>query len=129
MASHKGFAGDPATLTTLQSAKYIRLYFKTLYQSWGRQHWWPAQSAFEVILGAYLTQNTSCTNVERALGSMRKARILSVQGIRRTPLSKLERLTRPARKLYLTCRCRVPDSLLLPKLRAHRRGSCGCPFH
>ena len=33
----------------------------------GPQHWWPAGSAFEVVVGAYLTQNTAWTNVERAM--------------------------------------------------------------
>src|ERR1017187_7472746 len=72
----------------------IRSYFRTLYQAWGYQHWWPAQSPFEVIVGAFLTQNTSWTNVERALTSLRHAQVLSVRGIRRTPLPKLEQLIR-----------------------------------
>jgi len=62
----------------------------------GRQHWWPAQARFEVIVGAYLTQNTSWTNVEKALGNLRKARLLTIRGIRRTPQSQLEQLIRPS---------------------------------
>ena len=82
---------DIATLTPDQ---HIREYFRTLYGAWGRQHWWPAQSALEVIVGAYLTQNTSWTNGERALGNLREARVLSVRGLRRIPLRQLERLIR-----------------------------------
>src|SRR5712692_2257227 len=74
----------------------IRAYYHTLFSPWGRQHWWPAQSRFEVIVGAYLTQNTTWTNVERALGNLRKARLLTLRGIRRTPQPKLEQLIRPA---------------------------------
>lgn len=74
----------------------IRAYFHTLFTSWGRQHWWPAQSCFEVIVGAYLTQNTSWSNVERALGSLRQARRLSINGIRRAPLPALQKLIRSA---------------------------------
>jgi endonuclease-3 related protein len=74
----------------------IRAYYQTLFQAWGPQHWWPAQSRFEVIVGAYLTQNTAWTNVEKAMGNLRAARILSVSGIRRTRLPDLERLIRPA---------------------------------
>lgn len=74
----------------------IRAYYHTLFSSWGRQHWWPAQSRFEVIVGAYLTQNTSWSNVERALGSLRQARRLSIRGIRRTPLPALQKLIRSA---------------------------------
>ncbi len=72
----------------------IRAYYHTLFSMWGCQHWWPAHSRFEVILGAYLTQNTSWINVEKALASLRRARLLSVHGIRRTPLRRLENLIR-----------------------------------
>jgi endonuclease III related protein len=74
----------------------IRAYYHTLFFAWGRQHWWPAQSRFEMIVGAYLTQNTSWTNVEKALRNLRKARLLTIDGIRRTPQRKLEQLIRPA---------------------------------
>lgn len=74
----------------------IRQYFRALYQAWGPQHWWPAESPFEMIVGAYLTQNTAWTNVERALENLRKADVLSVDGIRAIPLPKLEPLIRPS---------------------------------
>jgi len=74
----------------------IRAYYHALFSAWGRQHWWPAQSRFEVIVGAYLTQNTSWTNVEMALVNLRKARLLTIRGIRRTPQPELERLIRSA---------------------------------
>jgi endonuclease III related protein len=80
----------------LQPEDHIRAYFDTLYRSWGPQHWWPARSPVEVIVGAYLTQNTSWTNVERTLANLRRARLLSVSGIRRTPVRKLEKLIRSA---------------------------------
>src|SRR5260370_15582846 len=68
--------------------------YSALSQAWGRQHWWPARTRFEVIVGAYLTQNTSWTNVELALEKLRKARVLTVFGIRNTPVRKLEKLIR-----------------------------------
>jgi endonuclease-3 related protein len=74
----------------------IRAYYNTLFSAWGRQHWWPAHSRLEMIVGAYLTQNTSWTNVEKALRNLRKARLLTINGIRRTPQQKLEQLIRPA---------------------------------
>jgi len=74
----------------------IRAFYHTLFSAWGRQHWWPAQSRFEVIVGAYLTQNTAWTNVEKALGNLRRARLLTIRGIRRAPQPKLEQLIRPA---------------------------------
>lgn len=61
---------------------------------WRPQHWWPAQSRFEVIVGAYLTQNTSWSNVELALKNLRAGRVLSLDGIRRIPMAQLEKLIR-----------------------------------
>jgi len=74
----------------------IRSYYETLLSAWGRQHWWPAQSRIEVIIGAYLTQNTSWINVEKALGNLRKARRLTIRGIRRTSAAQLEEWIRPS---------------------------------
>ncbi len=73
--------------------KVLAIYTK-LAEEWGPQHWWPAQSRFEVIVGAYLTQNTSWTNVEIALGNLRRARVLNVAGIRAIDIEKLEQLIR-----------------------------------
>lgn len=72
----------------------LRHYYHALYGAWGAQHWWPAQTAFEVIVGAYLTQNTAWTNVERAIANLRNAGILAVDGIRAVRLSTLQRLIR-----------------------------------
>jgi endonuclease-3 related protein len=74
----------------------IQTYYGALFRAWGPQHWWPAHSRFEVIVGAYLTQNTAWTNVEKALANLRAARLLNENGIRRAPLAKLETLIRPA---------------------------------
>ncbi len=74
----------------------IRKYYRALYLAWGPQHWWPAETPFEVIIGAYLTQNTAWTNVERAMERLRRAEMLSVEGIRRIKLARLERLIRPS---------------------------------
>jgi endonuclease III related protein len=72
----------------------VRAMYRKLSRAWGRQHWWPAETPFEVIVGAILTQNTSWTNVERALASLRAAGTLNIAGIRALSLPKLQRLTR-----------------------------------
>lgn len=71
-------------------------YYLTLYSRWGPQNWWPAQSRLEVIVGAYLTQNTNWGNVEKAIAAMRRARVLTVKGLREIPLRRLEILVRPS---------------------------------
>ncbi len=72
----------------------VRAIYRKLSRAWGRQHWWPAETPFEVIVGAVLTQNTSWTNVERALANLRSAGALNVAGIRKLPQAKLEELVR-----------------------------------
>ncbi|MGH9602264.1 MAG: endonuclease III domain-containing protein [Terriglobales bacterium] len=74
----------------------LRAYYRALIGAWGAQDWWPARTRCEVIVGAFLTQNTAWINVERALANLRQAGVLSVAGIRRTPLRRLQRLVRPA---------------------------------
>jgi endonuclease-3 related protein len=67
-----------------------------LAQAYGPQHWWPAKSPFEVILGAYLTQNTSWKAVEVALANLRTAGVLDIEGIRNVSVDQLRELIRPA---------------------------------
>jgi len=76
--------------------KDLRQFYRTLFRNLGPQHWWPAQSRFEVIAGAFLTQNTSWKNVQLALANLRRRRLLSLNGIRRTSQGELEALIRPA---------------------------------
>jgi endonuclease-3 related protein len=72
----------------------IRQIYRALSQAWGPQHWWPAETPFEVMVGAVLTQNTSWTNVERAMASLRNADVLSLSGIHGLSIDKLEPLVR-----------------------------------
>lgn len=74
----------------------LREYYAALYRAWGAQNWWPAETRFEVIVGAYLTQNTAWSNVERALANLRKAGLLTPEGIRKVRVGRLERLIRPS---------------------------------
>ena len=78
------------------SARRLRLMHDRLARAYGPQHWWPAHSPFEVILGAYLTQNTSWKAVEVSLANLRNAGALSLDGIRRLSVDGLRELIRPS---------------------------------
>lgn len=67
-----------------------------LAAAYGPQHWWPAETPFEVILGAYLTQNTSWKAVERSLANLRAAGALTLDGLRSLSLDELRRLIQPS---------------------------------
>ncbi|MFB3916727.1 MAG: endonuclease III domain-containing protein [Terriglobales bacterium] len=83
-----------STLSRNQS--HIRAFYKAMSRAWGPQHWWPARTRLEVIVGAFLAQNTSWTNVERAIGQLRRKKLLSVAALRRVRSENLESCVRSA---------------------------------
>jgi endonuclease-3 related protein len=68
--------------------------YQTLYTHYGDLQWWPADTPFEVIAGAVLTQNTAWTNVEKALkrfdGGLSPERVMAM------PIEELQEIIRPA---------------------------------
>jgi endonuclease-3 related protein len=77
-------------------SEQILSIYRQLAAAYGPLHWWPARTRFEVILGAFLTQNTSWRNVEHALRNLRRVGVLNVDGTRRISLEDLEQLIRPS---------------------------------
>jgi endonuclease-3 related protein len=70
--------------------------FNRLAEYFGPLHWWPAETPFEVVVGAILTQNTAWRNVERAIAALREEDVLSPSGLVRIDRTRLELLIRPA---------------------------------
>ncbi|MCX7732621.1 MAG: endonuclease [candidate division WOR-3 bacterium] len=70
--------------------------FQKLFRAYGPQHWWPAESPLEVVIGAVLTQNTAWQNVERAMANLKHARLLNLDLLCRTPAGRIVELIRPA---------------------------------
>ncbi|MFC1944259.1 endonuclease III domain-containing protein [Chloroflexota bacterium] len=77
------------------SATLEELY-QALLARYGRQHWWPADDPFEVIVGAILTQSTAWTNVEKAISNLKGVGALSPQALRMLSLDELALLIRPS---------------------------------
>lgn len=77
-------------------AQRLRSMHDRLAEVYGPQHWWPTETPFEVILGAYLTQNTAWKAVERSLANLRKAGALTLIGLRSLTLGDLQSLIRPS---------------------------------
>ena len=73
-------------------------FFDALLEHYGPQHWWPCQSGvrWEIITVAILTQNTAWTNVEKAIGNLLAADIMSPQRVLETAEPELQELIRPA---------------------------------
>ena len=70
--------------------------FNRLYKKFGEQHWWPADTKDEVVIGAVLTQNTAWNNVEKAIANLKKAGVLSLSDIARVDEELLKELIKPA---------------------------------
>lgn len=80
---------------SLTSKELIGLY-RLLLKKIGPRHWWPADSPFEVMLGAILTQNTTWSNVEKAISNLKQHDLLSPDTIDKIPEKKLAALIRPS---------------------------------
>ncbi|MEE9302846.1 MAG: endonuclease III domain-containing protein [Thiotrichaceae bacterium] len=55
--------------------------FTKLYKAYGDQHWWHADSTFEIMVGAILVQNTSWSNVELAIKQLKQHSALTPSAI------------------------------------------------
>ncbi len=74
----------------------IRHLLRRLLDAYGPQHWWPAETPFEVMVGAVLTQNTAWSNVERAIANLKGADVLSPEALLALPETELAELIRPS---------------------------------
>src|SRR5882762_3831491 len=87
-------ANDSADGALHESPPALRTYYDALFAAHGPQHWWPGRTAFEVIVGAILTQNTSWSNVEIARRNLRRATLLAPGAIGRASLPRLAKFIR-----------------------------------
>lgn len=77
-------------------ARRLRRVYTQLVKYYGPQDWWPAETAFEVMVGAILTQNTAWTNVEKALASLIRENLLDPGVIIAAPQPQLAACLRPS---------------------------------
>jgi endonuclease III related protein len=76
--------------------KQIERFYTLLNGELGPLGWWPGKTRFEVIVGAILTQSTAWSNVERAIGNLRREGLLHPEAMLRVRIGRLERLVRPS---------------------------------
>jgi endonuclease-3 related protein len=70
--------------------------YHRLLNYYGPQHWWPADSPFEVIIGAILTQSAAWGNVEKAITNLKAKGVLSSTALRQLPTDELSQLIYPS---------------------------------
>lgn len=76
--------------------KKLETVYNKLLNKFGEQHWWPAETPFEVCVGAILTQSTSWSNVEKAINNLKKEGLLSPHKLNKIETRKLAKLIKPA---------------------------------
>jgi endonuclease-3 related protein len=78
------------------AAQILRNFHDQLMATYGPQQWWPAQTPLEVIVGAYLTQNTLWRGVERSIANLVERGVMNLDGLRIIPADELRVLIRPS---------------------------------
>jgi endonuclease-3 related protein len=87
-----------------QQAEELRRAYRLLRGHFGHLQWWPGETPFEVCVGAILTQNTSWSNVERAIANLKAAGVLEARTLLALDEPKLAALLRPAGYFNLKAR-------------------------
>lgn len=85
----------PVIMDPMSQPTFYQIY-RVLLRAYGPQDWWPGESAFEVMVGAVLTQNTSWLNVERAIANIKQEKAMSAASIAGMKHVHLARLLKPA---------------------------------
>ena len=68
--------------------------YETLLAHYGDLNWWPAETPYEVMVGAVLTQNTAWSNVEKAIANF--GGNLTPEAVMEMGTQELAEIIRPA---------------------------------
>ena len=74
----------------------FEVIYDRLLARYGRQRWWPAESPFEVMVGAILTQSAAWGNVEKVIAGLKATEALSPPALRRMKQAELAGLIYPS---------------------------------
>ncbi len=72
------------------------IYKKLLEYFECKDCWWPHETAFEIMVGALLTQNTSWGNVEKAIKNLKVKKLLNIKSLSRVNRNRLEKAILPS---------------------------------
>jgi endonuclease-3 related protein len=84
-------------------ARLLRLH-RDLLRRFGPQHWWPGRSAYEIAVGAILTQHTAWTSAARAVTALRARGLLTPARLTALPEDELAQVIRAAGTYRLKAR-------------------------
>lgn len=89
-----GFAHGLAIKEKIINHEKLIILFDFLLSYYGEQDWWPAETHYEMMVGAVLTQNTTWTNVVKALNNFNGG--LSPNVIKEISTTELAEIIRPS---------------------------------
>ena len=79
-----------------QISEQLNAIYEALMQQYGPQAWWPGETAFEVVVGAILTQSTAWENASKAISNLKAGNWLSVKAICNLQHQELAEIIRPS---------------------------------
>ena len=84
-------------LITMKHRESLKSIYKNLLDAYGPQEWWPAESNFEVIIGAILVQNVSWKNAKIAIESVKSKGLLNPDSLYKIDEKSLSTMIRSSR--------------------------------
>jgi len=84
-----------AFLVHMPESKPLSIY-RALLKHYGPQDWWPAETPFEVVVGAVLTQRTSWKNVELAIENLKRAGLMDLEALTGSDPELIQENVRPS---------------------------------
>lgn len=103
--------------------KQLMHIYNKMFAHFGPRKWWPAETTFEVIVGAILTQSVAWRNVEKAINSLKQAGLLDIKALYSADTEAVAQLIVPT--LYFRMKARKLKSfvnLLVDKYRGSLPG-------
>lgn len=89
-----GYAHGLTIKQKLLNTEKLNEVYDVLLQHYGPLNWWPAKNSYEVMVGAILTQNTSWSNVEKAISNFKQE--LTAQLIKQLSINDLAQIIKPS---------------------------------
>ena len=80
---------------TRKVSDLLQEVYERLSDHYGPQNWWPADTRFEIIIGAILTQAVAWSNVKKAIVNLKAAHALEPAALHALPADELAGLIRP----------------------------------
>ena len=81
----------------MKTNRQLRDIYSALYDAFGPQQWWPADTVDEIVIGAVLAQNVAWRNVENAIAQLKSHRLLTLSAIAKADASEIAPLIRSTR--------------------------------